>query len=233
MKYSGIAVVGPSASGKTDAAIAIAKNHSGALICCDTIQLFKGFAIGSGVPAKEELCGLPTLLYGTVPPEQRRVGASEYVVMAAHAAKQAQSEDYLPIVEGCNSAYAFQLTQTIDFAAFAFFALLPHQDGLKQRLIAKFNRFMELGVVDEVKRLLDEGEKTTPAMKRSIIHWSLRPYVMGRRSYPDTVEITIRRWLHFIQKQTQRFSVMPDMQKIDADPANPSKTIERLEELIA
>jgi len=50
-----IAIVGPTAIGKTALSIALAKHYKTAIISCDSRQVFKEMSIGTAVPTKEEL----------------------------------------------------------------------------------------------------------------------------------------------------------------------------------
>jgi len=50
-----IAIVGPTAIGKTALSIALAKHYNTVIISCDSRQLFKEMSIGTAVPTKEEL----------------------------------------------------------------------------------------------------------------------------------------------------------------------------------
>ncbi|MFK5890562.1 MAG: tRNA (adenosine(37)-N6)-dimethylallyltransferase MiaA [Flavobacteriaceae bacterium] len=50
-----IAIVGPTAIGKTSLSIALAKYFNTAIVSCDSRQVFKEMTIGTAVPSKEEL----------------------------------------------------------------------------------------------------------------------------------------------------------------------------------
>ena len=52
-----IAVCGPTASGKTSLAIALAKALDGEIISCDSMQIYKGMEIGTAKPNEEEKIG--------------------------------------------------------------------------------------------------------------------------------------------------------------------------------
>lgn len=54
-----IAVVGPTASGKTAKAIALAKERNGEVISVDSRQVYRGLDIGSEKVSKEEMQGVP------------------------------------------------------------------------------------------------------------------------------------------------------------------------------
>ena len=54
-----LCVVGPTASGKTKLALKLAHKYNGEIINCDSIQLYKGFDIGSAKPTKQERTEVP------------------------------------------------------------------------------------------------------------------------------------------------------------------------------
>jgi tRNA dimethylallyltransferase len=62
-----IFVVGPTASGKTNLAIALAKEFGGEVISCDSIQVYQGLDIGSSKPSLLEQQGITHHLLSTVP----------------------------------------------------------------------------------------------------------------------------------------------------------------------
>ena len=50
-----IAIVGPTAVGKTSLAIQLAKRYNGEIISCDSMQVYRGMDIGTAKPTREEL----------------------------------------------------------------------------------------------------------------------------------------------------------------------------------
>ena len=69
MKPKVIAVVGPTASGKTKMAIDLAKQIDGEVISADSRYVYKGFNIASAKPTLEEMDGIPHHLIDIVEPE--------------------------------------------------------------------------------------------------------------------------------------------------------------------
>jgi tRNA A37 N6-isopentenylltransferase MiaA len=197
MKYNSLAIVGPSTSGKTDAAIAIAKKHNGALICCDMVQIWKGYEIGSGMPTKEETGDLPMYLYGALEPTpgSRLISKQDYYKLASKARRETIQSRFLPVFEGCSSNYTRVLLgdpnppefkhqkpfyPAIEYGEFPVFVLIPSLDGLYQRLEKRLIRFWEQGVVEEVQRLLGKPtvKRERPApMKAGIIYNHLSRYL--------------------------------------------------------
>jgi len=49
-----VAIVGPTASGKSDLAIAVARRFHGEVVSCDSVQVYRGLDIGSGKPSFED-----------------------------------------------------------------------------------------------------------------------------------------------------------------------------------
>jgi len=62
-----IAIVGPTASGKSGLAVEIAKRVNGTVINGDPFQAFKCIPIGTGQPGIEERQGVPHIGYGELP----------------------------------------------------------------------------------------------------------------------------------------------------------------------
>ena len=50
-----LAIVGPTASGKTALAVAVAERLGGEVVSADSIQVYRAFDVGSGKPSAEEL----------------------------------------------------------------------------------------------------------------------------------------------------------------------------------
>jgi tRNA dimethylallyltransferase len=62
-----IAILGPTASGKSSLAAALARRLGGAVVNGDPFQSLAGIPIGTGQPAPEEQSGVPHLGYGVLP----------------------------------------------------------------------------------------------------------------------------------------------------------------------
>ena len=63
-----LAIVGPTAVGKTSLAIKLAKKYNGEIISCDSMQIYKGMDIGTAKPTKEELSEVPHHLIDILEP---------------------------------------------------------------------------------------------------------------------------------------------------------------------
>ena len=94
-----LVIAGPTATGKTDAAVELARRLDGELIGADSVQVYRGFDIGSAKPSAEELQGVPHHLIDIVDPDQE-IDAAIYAARADTAIADVQSRGRLPIVVG-------------------------------------------------------------------------------------------------------------------------------------
>ena len=65
-----IAVLGPTASGKTDLAVKIAKKYNGEIVSADSMQIYKGMDIATAKPTEKEKEGIPHHLMDFLDPGQ-------------------------------------------------------------------------------------------------------------------------------------------------------------------
>lgn len=98
------AVVGPTASGKTALAVELAKRCGGEIVCCDSMQLYRGMDIGTAKPTAAERQGVPHHLFDVLSPEEN-CSVNDYVKMANDAVSDIVSRGKLPIFCGGTGLY--------------------------------------------------------------------------------------------------------------------------------
>ena len=99
-----VAIIGPTASGKSDLAIKLAKRFSGEIISADSRQIYKGMDIGTGKVTKKEMAGIPHYLLDVVSP-QRTFTVVQYQKRGSEAIKKILSKGKLPIIVGGTGFY--------------------------------------------------------------------------------------------------------------------------------
>ena len=99
-----VAIVGPTAGGKTSLSIALAKNIGGEIVCCDSMQIYRGMDIGTAKPTPEEMEGVPHHLVDFVPPE-RSYSCAEYVADARAKIQELTDRAVLPVFCGGTGLY--------------------------------------------------------------------------------------------------------------------------------
>jgi tRNA dimethylallyltransferase len=94
-----LTVVGPTASGKTALAVALAERLGGEIVSADSVQIYRGFDIGSGKPTPGELARAPHHLVGTFEPLDA-VDAAAWARLADAAIADVRARGAVPIVCG-------------------------------------------------------------------------------------------------------------------------------------
>jgi tRNA dimethylallyltransferase len=94
-----LAVVGPTASGKTTLAVALAERLGGEIVSADSVQIYRGFDVGSGKPTPDELARAPHHLVGVLDPLDP-VDAASWARLAEAAIAGVRSRGLVPIVCG-------------------------------------------------------------------------------------------------------------------------------------
>lgn len=107
-------VVGPTASGKTDLSIRLAKNLNGEIISADSMQIYKGIHIASAAPDESEKCGIPHHLFEFLDLSQE-YSVAEYVKVAREKIKEVAKRGKTPIIVGGTGLYVSSLLDNIEF----------------------------------------------------------------------------------------------------------------------
>ena len=110
-----IAVVGPTASGKTSLSIEIAKHFSGQVVSADSMQIYEKMNIATAKPTDDEMQGIKHHLIGFQPIE-KKFSVAEYVTLAKECIEKIHNEGNLPVVAGGTGLYVDSLLQNIQFS---------------------------------------------------------------------------------------------------------------------
>ena len=109
-----IFILGPTAVGKSDIAISLAKKFNGEIISCDSVQIFKGLDIGSAKIKKEEMQGVTHHLIDIKNPNETFT-AFEFVNTMRQKIKEITERGKLPFVVGGTSLYVKSLINGYNF----------------------------------------------------------------------------------------------------------------------
>ena len=115
MKTKLLVVAGPTASGKTALAVALAKKYNGEVISADSMQIYKDMKIATAKPAEEEKLGIKHHLMDFLEPDAS-YSVGQYVLDAKKAIDDITGRGKLPIVCGGTGLYIDSLVNGIDFA---------------------------------------------------------------------------------------------------------------------
>ncbi|MGD0783508.1 MAG: isopentenyl transferase family protein, partial [Candidatus Aminicenantales bacterium] len=98
------AVVGPTAVGKSAVSLSLAEVLGGEIINADSMQVYRGFDIGTDKPGPEERARVPHHLLDIVD-GRTQFTAADFAVRAAEAAVSISGRGRLPIIVGGTGLY--------------------------------------------------------------------------------------------------------------------------------
>jgi tRNA dimethylallyltransferase len=109
-----LVIGGPTAAGKTEAALRIAERMGGEIISADSMQIYERMDIGTGKPTAEERARAPIHLVDCIPPDGEYTVA-QFKLDAERLIPQIRERGHLPIVAGGTGLYLRALTEGFDF----------------------------------------------------------------------------------------------------------------------
>jgi tRNA dimethylallyltransferase len=143
MNLQGIVLIsGPTASGKSDFALALAKQVGGEIVNIDSVQFYKDFIIGAAHPSSYHLSQIPHHLYQVVSPEVLH-NVAELTSMVHEVCKNVFLRGKVPIVVGSSGMYISALFTGIS-------ELPKSSEGIRAELESLSNHelFTKLKMVD-------------------------------------------------------------------------------------
>jgi len=173
-------VVGPTASGKSALALRLARERSGEVVSCDSLQVYRGLDIGSAKATPQERSAVPHHLIDVVDPGET-FSAADYARLARAALEGIRSRGRLPIVAGGTGLYLRALLQGL-------FAGPPRDTALRERLESMADRFGDprlhrlLARVDpEAAARIPPGDRVRVVRALEVYRATGRPISEGHR----------------------------------------------------
>lgn len=274
MKKRVIAIVGPTASGKTALSLLAAKCLNAEILCMDSMQVYRGMDIGTAKPTKEELALVPHHLHSFLDPD-----ASFSVTQYEKLAREAIGRVKTPILVGGTGMYLQALSLPMDYGAvggdekirekyhrvadeqgtealhallaaidpvsaarlhpndvrrvvralevyeltgvplssqkmpstedspfdFQIYALELSRETLYARVNARVDQMMAAGLLDEVKRLREQGVRPDAQSMQGLGYKELWPVLEGKAALSDAVTLIKTRTRHYAKRQLTWF----------------------------
>ncbi len=111
-----IAIVGPTAVGKTALAIELARELDGEIISCDSMQIYRQMNIGTAKPTKEEMEQIPHHLIDIKNPDEE-FSCADYATLAKEAIKDIAERGKVPIFCGGTGLYLDSVLEIESFSS--------------------------------------------------------------------------------------------------------------------
>jgi tRNA dimethylallyltransferase len=160
-----VAIVGPTASGKSSLGVWLARKFGGEVLACDSTQVYRGFDIGTAKPTAEEREGVPHHLLDLVDPAFPFT-AGEYRLRAVAVLEELRQRSRLPILTVGTGLYLRALLEGLADAP-------ARSEELRARLEARADAH-SLQYLHRVLRRLDPeaagriGRRDRPKLIRAI-----------------------------------------------------------------
>ena len=168
-----LAVVGPTASGKSALGIAVARRLRGEIVSCDSTAVYRGFDIGTDKVPAALRGGVPHHLVDVADPTEP-YSAARYMREAAAAVRRITANDRLPVVVGGSGLYYRVLTRG-----------LFEGPGRNPALRRVLGRLANRRGVDRLHRMLvrvdpESADRIHPHDEKRLVR-ALEVYVLTRR----------------------------------------------------
>lgn len=158
-----LAVVGPTASGKTRLAVELALRYNGEVVSADSMQIYRRMDIGTAKPTLGEMQGVPHHMLDVASPEED-FSVARYVELAVPCVEDILSRGKLPILAGGTGLYIDSLLSGRTFAAYS------PENPLRRELEARFAQQGGVAMLAELAQVdPDSAEKLHPNDAKRII----------------------------------------------------------------
>ena len=157
-----ICIVGPTATGKTRLAVALAKALDGEVISCDSMQLYRGMDIGTAKVTPDEAQGVPHHMIDVADPAEA-FSVGRFTDMAAPIARDILARGRTAILAGGTGLYMDALVLGRSFA--------PYPTTGKREMLEALAEREGVGAVQAMLRQFDPAaaERLHPGDRRRII----------------------------------------------------------------
>jgi tRNA dimethylallyltransferase len=284
-----IILTGPTAAGKTDLSIALAKAVNGAVISADSMQVYKKMDIGTAKIMPEEMDGVEHYLVDVLDPKEE-FHVARFKEMAMEALQKIYAKGQIPIIVGGTGFYIQALLYDIQFTDtkkdetyrkeleafakehgnqalhdelakvdlksaraihannvkrviraleyyketgepisehnerernrtspynFAYFVLTHKREILYDRINRRVDLMLEQGLVEEVKKLKEEGYGRELVSMQGLGYKEILSYLDGEISLEEAVYLLKRDTRHFAKRQLTWFGRERDVIMIE------------------
>lgn len=146
-----VILTGPTAVGKTELSVGLAKKTGGEIISADSVQVYRGLDIGSAKVTAAEMQGVPHHLINCLDPDQN-FSVVDFQNMAENVLDEIYKRGGLPILTGGTAFYIQALRKHISF-------LPEERDGYREKL----EKMEAAGEEDRLFKMLSEMDPEAAA----------------------------------------------------------------------
>lgn len=176
-----VVVCGPTASGKTDMAVALCRALGGEMVGADSMQVYNGLPVGTAALRPEQAPDVSRHLIGFLAPEQH-FSVAEYLPIATKAIAEIQGRGKVPVVCGGTGLYITSLVNGITFTE------EKPSSVARDELESLWQREGGPAMLERLHRVdPSHAEILPPADKRRILR-SLEEFALTGRTHAQRIE---------------------------------------------
>ncbi|MBP3441394.1 MAG: tRNA (adenosine(37)-N6)-dimethylallyltransferase MiaA [Clostridia bacterium] len=139
-----VAVVGPTASGKSDLAVEICLRFGGEAVSADSMQIYKGLDISTAKPTEEEKKGVPHHMMDFLD-NTETFSVAEYQKLAGECIRDISSRGKLPVIVGGTGLYIDTLLNNVQLTEASF------DEALREKLLTRVQNEGIEGLLKELE----------------------------------------------------------------------------------
>jgi tRNA dimethylallyltransferase len=188
-----VAIVGPTASGKTALAVQLAKELGGEVVSTDSMQIYAGMNIGTATPTDAECAGVMHHMINVCDP-QMDLTVSQFQTDARRAIDDVRARDRVALVTGGSGLYVAAVLDELEFPG--------TEPAIRSRLEAESIEFGGAAMHEKLHQLDPVAAATIPASNvrrviralevNEITGANYRAQLPERKSIYPTVRIGLR-----------------------------------------
>jgi tRNA dimethylallyltransferase len=226
-----VVIVGPTASGKTGAAISLAKKIGGEIISADSRAIYKYMDIGTAKPSVEEQDGVPHFGIDLVEPGERFT-AYDFKKYAEEKISEICSRGHVPIIAGGTGLYVDAIVFDYQFDGlskdekhgtpegnesagdhkdraqmdkrFLVFGISWEPEELRERITKRMTNMYSPELYAETKFLVNKFGWDSQAMKSNVYQFVWR-YLNNEINLDEAISLSVQDDIYLAKRQMTRF----------------------------
>lgn len=210
-------VAGATATGKSDFAVKLAQQINGEVISCDSMQIYKGFDIGTAKISSDEMQGVPHHMLDICDAKDI-FSVADYKQQSLQCAKTIESNGKIPIFCGGTGLYMNSVLFDYQFGEklaidkmktpklpCVCIVLDMERKLLRERLAGRVSKMFEKGLVQELELLISQGLTFENQSMRGIGYKEFESYFSGKITLDDVNELIIKNSKAYAKRQETWF----------------------------
>jgi tRNA dimethylallyltransferase len=221
-----IAVVGPTAAGKSALSLALAHELGGEVVNADSMQLYRGMDIGTAKLTGPQREGIPHHVLD-IWDLTATASVAEYQRLARAAVGDVLARGRVPLLVGGSALYVWAVLDELDSAggtptawpAYRSVRLAIDREpaALDERIAVRVDGMWAAGLVDEVRGLAGRGLREGRTARAALGYQQVLAYLAGGITETGAHAETIRATRRFVRRQRAWFGRDPDTTWLDGD----------------